>query len=117
MNLTDLVVAAMMGDDLTARQWVKDAARHGLNFSAISLPEGMTPDALAVAAALVELLARRQNREPPAWVFSAGRASGPIYLLPQAMSSPALRRWCEEDSPEPLRARNVYALRDYLRVA
>ena len=117
MNLSELVVAAMNGDDLAARQWVKDAARLGLDFSTVPVPDGLSSDAIAVAAALVELLARRQNREPPAWVFSAGRASGPIYLLSQAMSSPALRRWCEEDSPEPLRARNVYALRDYLRVA
>ena len=117
MNLNELVVAAMSGDDLAARQWVKDALRIGLDLSTMPFPNGMSPDALAVAAALVELLARRQNREPPAWVSSAGRASGPIYLLPQATSSPALRRWCEEDSPEPLRARNVYALRDYLRVA
>jgi hypothetical protein len=117
MNLRDLTLAAMSGDDLGARQWVKDAQRTNLDLSSVPEPDGLSDNARAVAAALIELLAQRQNRPPPAWVVHAGQASEPVYLLPQARTSPALRRWCEQDTPELLRARNVFAVRDYLKVA
>jgi len=117
MNLRDLTLAAMNGDDLAARQWVKDALRIQLSMSSLPEPDGLSADGLAVAAALVELLAKRWNQPVPPWVACVGRANEPVYLLPQARTSPALRRWCEEDTPEPLRARNVFAVRDYLKVA
>jgi hypothetical protein len=62
MNLRDLALAAMRGDDVMARQWVKDALRTGLNFSALTRPDDLDPETLAVAASLAELLAQRRGQ-------------------------------------------------------
>jgi hypothetical protein len=117
MNLGDLALAALQGNDLAARQWVKNAVRKGIDFSELPQPEGLDQNALAVAASLAELLAGRQGRPAPGWTSTVSPAAAPLFLLPQARHSAALRRWCEQDSPEPLRARNVFAVRDYLSVA
>jgi hypothetical protein len=114
MNPIELVHAAMRGDDLTARQWVKDAVKVGLDFGTVEKPEGLDVDEQAVAAALFELLAQRQGRRAPAWASRDHRATRPVYLSRKAATSAVVRRWCESDAPEPLRVRNVYALPDYL---
>lgn len=105
----------MGGDDLAARQWVKDAKRSGMDFSEVQ-DLGLTGDERVVAAALFELLAVRQGKQPAAWTATAGIASKPVFLLKDAETSPAMRRLSERGTPASMRARNVFALRDYLDV-
>ncbi len=116
MNPNELMQAALRGDDLSARQWVKDAVRAGVDFSAVEEPVGLDADGQAVAAALFELLAQRQGKPAPVWASPSRRAAQPVYLCRRAATSAAVRRWCEADAPAPLRSRNVFALPDYLAV-
>jgi hypothetical protein len=116
MNPGDLVRAVLAGDDLAARQWVKDARRCKLDLSTLPEPRELDDTGRAVAAALMDLLASRSGQLPPPWVVSAGRAPDAVFLLPRAKRSAALRRWCEQDSPDALRRRNVFAIRDFLDV-
>ena len=90
MNPRDLVQAVMRGDDLAARQWVKDAKRAGMDFSEVEDP-GLDGDERVVAAALFELLAERQGKCAAAWTATAGIASKPVFLLKDAETSPAMR--------------------------
>jgi hypothetical protein len=115
MNPRDLVQAVMRGDDLAARQWVKDAKCADVDFSAVEAP-GLDGDERVVAAALFVLLAERQGKQPAAWTTTAGSASKPVFLLKDAETSPAMRRLSERGTPPSIRARNVFALRDYLNV-
>jgi hypothetical protein len=115
MDPRDLVQAAMRGDDLATRQWVKDAKRARVDFSQVAEPN-LDGDARVVAAALVELFAQRQGRQAPAWTQQAGHASKPIFLVQTARSYKALRRLSERTTPRALRERNVFALGDYLDV-
>lgn len=111
MNPRDLALAALAGEDLSVRQWVKDALRQRLDFSRLSAPEGLAPDELAVAAGMVELLAQRSGQAAPSWTRGCGRANAPVYLV----KMPALRQTCEQRGPAVLRERNVFALPDYLK--
>jgi hypothetical protein len=116
MNPADLVRAVLDGDDLAARQWVKDARRCRLDLSTLPEPHDLDDTGRAVAAALMDLLASRNGQPPPSWVASTAKAPVPVFLLPRAEHSAALRRWCEQDTPDALRQRNVFAIRDFLDV-
>ena len=110
MNPRDLVLAALGGEDLRVRQWVKSAARLKLDFSQLSAPADLAPDEFAVAAGMVELLAQRSGQRAPQWAREAGGSSRPVYLVPSAAK---VRRWAEL-TPAPLKSRNVFATPDYL---
>jgi hypothetical protein len=114
MRVRDLVLAAMSGDDLAARQWVKDAQRARVDLAALPPPTGLDRDGMAVAAGLAQLFAERCGRAAPDWTQAVGPASRPIYLCRE---SPTLRSVCLDRSPEVLRRRNVFAVNsDYLNV-
>lgn len=116
MNLRDLAQFVLSGDDLSARQLVKDAKREGVSFASSSKPDGMEGDELAVAASLAEMFADREGHQPPPWTGEVGPASRPVYLSKMAATSPAIRRACERGAPEPLRRRNIYAFNNFLKV-
>ena len=82
----------------------------------LSEPRELDDTGRAVAAGLMELLASRTGQRPPPWVASVGRAPEAVFLLPRAKRSAALRRWCEQDSPDELLRRNVFAIRGFLDV-
>ena len=110
MNPRDLVLAALSGDDLRVRQWVKSAARMNLDFSQLPPPSDLAPDEFAVAAGMVELLAQRNGQSAPQWARAAGGASRPVYLVPSAAK---VQRWADQ-TPAPLKSRNVFATAKYL---
>lgn len=113
MDARDLVEAAMSGNDLAARQWVKDAMRARVDLASLPRPHGLDDDGMAVAAGLAEMFADRVGRQAPDWTRSVGAAARPVFLC---SSSKVMRRACKERSPEVLRRRNVFALDDYLNV-
>lgn len=115
MNFHDLVRAAMAGDDLTARQWVKDA-RHAHALVPFERPVGLNRDQLATAAALAELFSKRAGLPTPRWVRRAKPAKRPVFLDRDAASYPKIKAWLLEDAPKPLRRRNVFAAAEYLVV-
>lgn len=116
MNLHEFVRAALRGDDLTARQSVKDAKRAGDSWGNVPAPDFQDPSELAVCAGLVELLAEREGTTPPAWTGEVGPAPEPVLLVSSAKTSPAMRRMVERGSPAPLKRRNVLATSQYLDV-
>ena len=117
MNPRDLVLAALRGDDLTVRQLVKDAAREGFSWVDAPPPDFPWTRARAVYASLVELFASRAGKEPPAWTRAVGSAPAPLFLVRAARKSKAMRRESLSSTPDALKKRNVFAVRDYLDVA
>ncbi len=117
MNVRDLAIAALSGDDLAVRQWVKDARRAGSDLLALEEPSELQGNAKIVACGLVELLAQRWGTAAPAWARNGGKADHPVYLVRRASTSRVVKLECDRNSPAPLRERNVFALPDYLRSA
>ena len=117
MELHDLVEALVARDALRARQWAADAAREAVVWTDVPRPIGWSALELAVAAGIVELFASRSNQAPPPWTATVGGAPSPVYLVRAAETMPRLRRSCETDGPEPLRARRIYAPPDFMTVA
>ncbi len=72
---------------------------------------------LAVAASLVELLAERAGQPAPAWAADVAGLPEARYLLRSAATMKRLRRMCDEESPGPLRRRNLFAPAEFLTFA
>jgi hypothetical protein len=115
MNPRELVSAVLRHDDLTARQFVKDAKRAGFSWEEAPAPD-LSDDEThrAVYASLVELLAGRNGETAPAWTRHVGAAPKPVFLMGE--KSFVLRAAYAEQSPSPLKSRNVIASPDYLDV-
>lgn len=117
MDLRDLVQALLEYDSLTARQWLADAHRSGLNWAEVPSPQGLNPTARALAAGVVELLASRAGQASPAWTASVPPAPERRFLVRAAQTMPRLRASCETEGPEPLRKRGFLAPPEFLTVA
>jgi len=110
MNPRELMTALLRGDDLAVRQMVKDATRAGFSWGSAPAPDFPTHRrAMAAYAGLVEHLASLSGVAPPEWTQAVGAAPKPVYLVRSAKHSAAGRRWLAEESPEPLKKRNVLA--------
>jgi hypothetical protein len=113
----ELVLTAMYGDDLLARQWVKDARREHLDLSRLPPPpRPLNVNERATYAGLAELLTGYFGQTAPGWTSSVGAADQAIYLDSDAAKSEKLRAHLEKSAPEPLRRRRVFAAHDYLNV-
>jgi hypothetical protein len=117
MRLDDLVAALLRHDTLAARQWVNDAGRERFDWSTAPAPLDRDPLALAVAAGVAELLARRAGQAPPGWAQTVPALAEPFLLVQAAARLPRLRRACEEEGPEPLRRRRLLAPPEFLTAA
>jgi hypothetical protein len=69
---------------------------------------------LAVAASLIELFAIRSHLEPPSWTPEIGAIDKPYLLQSDAITSKWFRERCLQESPEPLRKRNIFATGNFL---
>jgi len=109
-----IAIAVIEGDALLARSLAQDWL--GSDPIASEEPEPLSHDVRvrAVAASLVELFAERLGQKAPVWTNSVGAMDEPFYLLKAARTMTRLRRLCEEESPEPLRRRLLYAPRGFL---
>lgn len=117
MELRELVSALLSFDAITARQWVADSMRQGVSWNAVPKPSDLTPLELRVAAGVVELLASRAGQRPPSWVDEIEGTVTQVWLVKAADTMPRLRRLCEEEGPEPLRRRGIFAPPEFLTVA
>jgi hypothetical protein len=117
MDLRHLVEAVLAGDLLTARQWVADARRFHLPWHTLPRPNDFSGREMTVAAALVELFARRAGEMPPAWTEEIGGVEEPVLLDPGLDQMPRSFERAKTSGPEPLRKRNLLALPDFLDVA
>jgi hypothetical protein len=117
VRLEDLAQAALSGEALELRMLTQDWLRENPRLDTCAAPQSADPAILTVAAALVELFASRAGQPAPKWSGSVGPLAGPHFLLRAAQKMNRLRRLCEEESPLPLRRRNLFAPADFLTFA
>lgn len=117
ISLEDIALAALDGEALTLRSLVQDWLPAVTRFSDIPCPATHDSAVLAVSAALAELFADRAGQLAPAWTSVVSGLPEAIFLVRSAATMKRLRRMCEEESPWPLRRRNLYAPADYLQFA
>ena len=66
---------------------------------------------------LGELFAQRTGQAAPAWTSVVSGLPEARFLVRSAATMKRLRRMCEQESPGPLKRRNLYAPADYLQFA
>ncbi|MCI0552547.1 MAG: hypothetical protein L0287_16475 [Anaerolineae bacterium] len=115
--IEQLAQAALERDHLKLRSLVQDLKRANVDISHLPRPTTTDTRLLAITASLVELLALRQKRIPPAWTKEIGPLKEPFFLLASAASMKRLRTLCETQSPEPMRKRLLYAPPHFLEFA
>lgn len=112
-----LAEAALQRESLQLRNLVQELLQTHLSLDDISRPTTEDPRLLALAAGLIELLAMHTGQIAPSWTDEIGGSPEPIFLLEAATRMKRLRALCEQESPEPLRKRNLYAPPDFLSFA
>jgi len=117
VELRELVEALLSYDTLTARQWIAEAQRSGLDWTDVPAPQGLDPTASALAAGLTEMLAARAGSRAPAWTKGVPAAPERVFLVRAAAVMPRLRATCESEGPEPLRRRGLLAPPEFLTIA
>jgi hypothetical protein len=117
MHLDQLVGALLAFDALSAREWIQDATRAGIQWHQLPCPTNDDSTALAVAAGIVELMAERSGQEPPDWTREVRPAPKPVFLVKAALTMPRLRKMCEDEAPMPLKRRRVFAPPNFLSFA
>jgi len=115
--IEQLAEAALQRDSLRLRSLVQDIVRSNINWSMVARPNTKDARLLALSAALVELLAARQNQTPPAWTKEIGALQEPFFLIKSAETMKRLRILCETQAPEPMRKRHLYAPPNFLEFA
>jgi len=98
------------------RSLVQDYLRRGAPVGSERAPDSNDPKIRAVTAAIAELIATRTAQQAPTWVDQIGRLPTPVYLVEAVAKSPKMRARVEQESPEPLRKRNVFAPPGYLEM-
>jgi hypothetical protein len=116
-SLEDIARTALEGDALALRGLVQDWLGTGIVLAEVPCPATRDPAVLATSAALIELFAQRTKQAAPAWTSVVSALPEARYLLRSAVTMKRLRRMCEEESPWPLKRRNLFAPADYLRFA
>ncbi|HEX7838822.1 MAG TPA: hypothetical protein VF469_15200 [Kofleriaceae bacterium] len=95
---------------------MQDYLRRGAPLWLEHAPTSADPQIRTVTAAIAELIAARTAQQAPAWANQIGRLPTPVYLVEAATKSPKMRARVEQESPEPLRKRNVFAPPGYLEI-
>lgn len=109
--IEQLAQAALDRNHLKLRSLMQDVAHEKVDWGKISRPSTNDSRLLIVSAALVELLAQRNNQVPPAWIKEL------FFLLESATRMRQLHVLCETQSPEPMRKRLLYAPPHFLEFA
>jgi hypothetical protein len=117
VGLEQLAKAALDGEALALRSLAQDWLRENPRLDDCPRPSVTDPQVLVVAAALVELFAERAFQPAPEWSKNIGPLAQPRCLVRAAAKMKRLRRMCEDESPLPLRRRNLYAPAEFLRFA
>jgi hypothetical protein len=115
--LERLAEAALAGNALLLRGLAQDWLRENPRVTDCAPPQTDNPELLSVAAALVELFCSRLGQPPPPWSSDVGPLASPVFLLRAAATMKRLRLLCEQESPEPLRRRNLFAPAEFLQFA
>lgn len=117
MKVEEISKAILAGQALAARSLVQEWLSTRPDLAHEPVPQTSDGRVLALSAALVELFAERLGQRSPDWTKEVRPLREPVYLLRSVMKMPRLRKLCEEQSPAPLRRRNLFAPADYLTFA
>jgi hypothetical protein len=115
--IEQLAQAALDRDHLKLRSLVQDFSRANMDYGKLPRPSTTDSRLLVISAALVELLAQRNNQTPPAWTKKIGALNEPFFLLNSAAIMIHLRTLCDTQSPEPMKKRLLYAPPHFLEFA
>jgi hypothetical protein len=107
---------ALFSDDIKLSLLVEAFLAQNPNLASVPKPLTDNLRVLAVAAGLIELFALRAGQPAPEWTRAVGAIPTPFFLRSSAAKWPRLRQLCLDESPEPLRKRNLYATADFLQV-
>ena len=116
VKVESIAQAVLAGDALAARSLTQDFMRSSPHFADIKSPAVQDAQLLALTAALLEMFAERSHQVAPSWTQVIGRLPEPVYLLKAATTMKRLRELCQQQSPEPLRKRNLFAPANYLEM-
>lgn len=114
--LEQIAAQILAKNPLEVRSLVQDYLRRASPLWLERAPTSDDQQIQAVTAAIAELIAARTSQEAPAWASQIGRLPAPVYLVEAATRSPRMRARIEQESPEPLRKRNVFAPASYLEM-
>jgi hypothetical protein len=117
VTIEQLAEAALQRDSLRLRSLTQDLLHETPRLSDVLRPASTDPRVLSTAAALIELLAVRQQQNPPAWAREFGPLPEPFFLVEAAEHMTRLRVLCETQAPEPMRKRRLYAPPNFLAFA
>ena len=111
-------IAAMVvaNNPLEVRSLMQDFQRQAPVLADEQRPVGTSREVLVVAAGFAELMAQRSGQPAPPWAAGVGALDEPLFLVKAALRSRKMRERILRESPEPLRARNVYAPPGYLEM-
>ena len=112
--VSEIIKATVCQDHLWLSGAVQEFIRMQPRLVDVQQPEVECQFDLVIAAGIMELLAMRINQEPPAWTAQVGGLSEPYFLVSAAERMPNTRIMCEQESPEPLRKRNLFAPPQFL---
>lgn len=116
-DIAPLVSLIILRNDVAARQWVKDRKQEAIDWSSLKFrAENSSALEFALAAALTELFCTRYESKIPSWTKDAKATIKPYYVDPIWLSSDKLRKYFENNSPEPFKKRNLFTYSDYLNV-
>ena len=114
-NLKKVAQYALFSDDFKLGLLVEDFLRSNPILTNVSRPDTADERTLAVAASLIELFAIRLNQKPPKWTVEIGALEHEFFIQSDTETSHWLRELCLVESPEPLRRRNIFATKNFLR--
>jgi hypothetical protein len=116
-HLCEMAVFLLTHDDFHLRLYVQAWLREQPCFALMPQPETDDPRVLTVTAALIELLAERAGQPPPDWTASVGPLPEPFFVMRRAERPGFTRDLCLNESPGPLRRRNIFAPPNFLEMA
>jgi hypothetical protein len=114
--LEQIAAQILAKNPLEVRSLVQDYLRHARPLRLERAPTSNDQQIRVITAAIAELIAARTAQEAPAWANQIGGLPTPVYLVEAATQSPKMRARIEQESPEPLRKRNVFAPPSYLEI-
>jgi hypothetical protein len=117
IRIEEIAAEALAHHSLQVRSLLQEFLREGVVLADIPQPQTQNEEILALSAALLELFGVRSNQRAPAWTAHIGAVQQPIFLVEAASRMPRLRTLCEQEAPEPLRKRRIYAPPNYLELA
>lgn len=116
-KIEELAEAALLGNGVALRSMYQELFHESRPLRDLPRPNSDDAKILAAAASLVELLAERTGQDAPSWANDVGPLDEPIYLVASAAVMRRLRTMCENEAPEPLRKRRLYAPPNFIEFA